>query len=286
MTDVDSGEDVWAQLTRERADDLHLEAGQTVSLTARPDATTRVPAQAPATRRSAVLLIRNALAAPTPSSFRITGAEVSFGRSGERCVAFIPSNRTEHHGQHQSRREDLRSRTRTLGRPHQHGCVRSRRHRVPPFDRSRSRWSSPSPRPSSVSRSHCPLTTVCPPPSSAWSRRCSRSDSATDCKLDADKQAFLLSAAATLSAMFVRTQATARVPATVPDQPQVPAHSHGAHTVARRRPPTSRRLSRRSSRRSQTSRRPRSSRKPRTSRVTSRSCGAVAVIATTAPHDR
>lgn len=44
-------------------------------------------------------------------------------------------------------------------------------------------------------------------------------------KLDADKQAFLLSAAATLSAMFVRTQATARVPATVtspsPKQPQV-----------------------------------------------------------------
>ena len=42
-------------------------------------------------------------------------------------------------------------------------------------------------------------------------------------KLDADKQAFLLSAAATLSAMFVRTQATARVPATVSTskQPQV-----------------------------------------------------------------
>jgi sulfate transport system ATP-binding protein len=48
MTDVDSGEDVWAQLTRERADDLRLEAGQTVSLTARPDATTRVPTQTPA----------------------------------------------------------------------------------------------------------------------------------------------------------------------------------------------------------------------------------------------
>ena len=33
-------------------------------------------------------------------------------------------------------------------------------------------------------------------------------------KLDADKQALLLSVAATLSAMFVRTQATAKVPAT------------------------------------------------------------------------
>ncbi len=53
-------------------------------------------------------------------------------------------------------------------------------------------------------------------------------------KLDADKQAFLLSAAATLSAMFVRTQATARVPATVtvPGQTPAAAQPHAAQPQA------------------------------------------------------
>ncbi|HEY2794399.1 MAG TPA: sulfate ABC transporter ATP-binding protein [Micromonosporaceae bacterium] len=45
MTTVDGGDDVWAQVTRERSDELGLEVGSVVHLTARSDAT-KIPAQA------------------------------------------------------------------------------------------------------------------------------------------------------------------------------------------------------------------------------------------------